>query len=109
MTPCASPQSEITFEDLSKSIIVSQGVQSSSSQNSGSSAQSQSQNQSPPTSPRGGTTQANMAGVDNTLRLPEFKGVGSEDLNNTCLCAKQFGPLKTYRMMRENCAVSNNI
>jgi hypothetical protein len=24
--------------------------------------------------------QTNMAGVDNTLRLPEFKGVGLEDL-----------------------------
>jgi hypothetical protein len=79
MTPCASPQSEITVEDLSKSLIVSQGGQSSSNQSSGSSVQSQSQNQSQPTSPRGGTTQRNMAGVDNTLRLPEFQGVGSED------------------------------
>jgi hypothetical protein len=35
---------------------------------------------SQPTSPRGGTTQKNMAGVDNTLRLLEFQGVGSEDL-----------------------------
>jgi hypothetical protein len=43
-TSCASPKSEITFEDLSKAIIVSQGMQSSSSQNSGSSAQSQSLN-----------------------------------------------------------------
>jgi hypothetical protein len=75
MTPCASPQSEITVEDLSKELIVSKGGQSSSNQSSGSSAQSQSQ----PTSPRGGTTQRNMAGVDNTLRLPEFQGVGSED------------------------------
>jgi hypothetical protein len=74
-----SPQSKITFEDLSKAIIVSQGVHSSSSQNCGSSVHSQSQTQSPPTSPRRGTTQANMVGVDNTLRLLEFKGVGLED------------------------------
>jgi hypothetical protein len=96
MTPCVSPQSEITFEDLSKAIIVSQGGQNSTSRNSGSSVQSQ--NQSVPTSPRGGNTQTNMVGIDNTLRLPEFKGVGSEDPNNTCLSARQFGPLKTYRM-----------
>jgi hypothetical protein len=76
-TLCASPQSGITFEDLSKAIVVSQRGHNSSSQNNGSSAQSQ--NQSPPTSPRGGNTQTNMAGVDNTLRLLEFKGVGSED------------------------------
>jgi hypothetical protein len=40
MTPCVSPQSEITVEDLSKEIVVSQGGPSSSSQSSGSSAQS---------------------------------------------------------------------
>jgi hypothetical protein len=74
-TPCASPRSEVTFEDLSKALIVSRGRHSSSSQSSGSSASSQSQ----PTSPRGGTTQNNMVGLDNTLRLPEFQGVGSED------------------------------
>jgi hypothetical protein len=79
MTPFASPQSEIAVEYLSKVIIVSQGVHSSSSQNSGSSAQSQSKNLSPLESPRGGTTQANMVGIDNTLRLLEFKGVGSKD------------------------------
>jgi hypothetical protein len=77
-TTCVSPQSEITFEDLSKSIIVSQGVQSVNSQSSGSSTKNQ--NQGPPTSPRGGNTQTNMAGIDNTLRLLEFKGVGLEDL-----------------------------
>jgi hypothetical protein len=77
MTLCASPQSEVMFEDLSKEIVVSQGGSSSSSQNSGSSVQSQ--NQSQPTSPRGGTTSNNMVGVDNTLRLPEFQGIGSED------------------------------
>jgi hypothetical protein len=37
-TPCASPQSEITVEDLSKALIVSQGGHSSSNQSSGSSA-----------------------------------------------------------------------
>jgi hypothetical protein len=63
---------------LSKVIIISQGVHSSSIHNSGSSTQSQ--NQSPPTSPRGGNTKTNMEGIDNTLRLPKFKGVGSEDL-----------------------------
>jgi hypothetical protein len=68
-------RSEVTFEDLSKALIVSRGSQNSSSQSSGSSASSQSQ----PTSSRGGTTQNNMAGLDNTLRLPEFQGVGSED------------------------------
>jgi hypothetical protein len=77
MTPCASPQSKITFEDLSKAIIVIQGGHNNTSRNSGSSAQSQ--NQSVPTSPRGGNTQTNMVGIDNTLRLLEFKGVGSED------------------------------
>ena len=80
MTPCASPQSRIIVEDLSKSIIVSQGVQSSSNQNSGSSMQSQ--NQSPPTSPRGGNTKNNMVGIYNTLRIPKFKGVGSQDLKH---------------------------
>jgi hypothetical protein len=35
--------------------------------------------QSQPTSPGGGTTQNTMAGLDNTLRMPEFQGVGSED------------------------------
>jgi hypothetical protein len=77
MTPCASPQLEITFEDLSRAIIVSQGGKNNSSQNSRSSTQIQ--NQSPPTSLRGDNTQTNMVGIDNTLRLPEFKGVGSED------------------------------
>jgi hypothetical protein len=110
MTPCASPQSEITFEDLSKSIIVSQGVQSSSSQNSGSSVQSQSQNQSPPTSPRGGTTQANMVGVDNTLRLPEFKGVGSEDPEqHLFVCETVWAAKNIQDDACKNCAVSNNI
>jgi hypothetical protein len=33
----------------------------------------------PPTSPRGGTTLNNMDGVDNTLRSPQFQGIGSED------------------------------
>jgi hypothetical protein len=79
MTLCVSPQSEIAFEYLSKSIIVSRGVQSSNNHNSESSEHSQSQNQSPPTSPRGGTTEANMVGVDNTLGLLEFKGVDLED------------------------------
>jgi hypothetical protein len=73
-----SPQLEITFEYLSKAIVVSHGGKSSSSQNSGISAQTQSQNQSPPTSPRGGTTKSNMEGLDNTLRILEFKGVGLE-------------------------------
>jgi hypothetical protein len=62
---------------LSKSIIVSQGGNNSTNQNSGSSAQSQIQ--SVPTLPRGGNTQTNMARIDNTLRLVEFKGVGLED------------------------------
>jgi hypothetical protein len=62
-TMCASPQSEITVEYLSKSIVVIQGELSSSSHRSGSSVESQSQNQIQPTSPRGGTTQSNMAGV----------------------------------------------
>jgi hypothetical protein len=72
---CVSPRSEITFEDLSKVLIVSKGGQSSSSQSSRSSAPSQSQ----PTSLRGGMSQNNMAGIYNTLRLLDFQGVGSED------------------------------
>jgi hypothetical protein len=52
-TLCASPGSEITFEDLSKELIVSRGSQNSSSQSSGSSASSQNQ----PTTPGGGTMQ----------------------------------------------------
>jgi hypothetical protein len=80
MTLWESPQLEITVEDLSKSIIVSQGGQSINSQNSGSSVRSQSQNQSQPASPRGGTTQSNMVGVDNTPILPQCQGVGSADL-----------------------------
>jgi hypothetical protein len=75
MTPCASPRSEITFEDLSKSLIVSKGGKSSSDQSSGSGVQSQSQ----PISPRGGTTQRNMERVEKTLIFPEFQGVGSKD------------------------------
>jgi hypothetical protein len=50
--------------------------------------QSQSQNQSPPTSPRGGTTQDNMVGVDNNLRLLEFKGVGLEDMEQHLFVCK---------------------
>jgi hypothetical protein len=98
MTPCASPQSEITFESFSKSIVVIQGGQSSSSHNSGSSVQSQSQNQSQPTSPRGGNTQSNMAGVDNILRLPEFQGVGSEDPEQHLFVCEKIRSLRTYRM-----------
>jgi hypothetical protein len=75
MTPCASPRSEITFEYLSKELIVSRGRQNNSIQSSGSSVSIQSQ----PTSPGGGTTQNTMAGLDNTLRMPEFQGVGLED------------------------------
>jgi hypothetical protein len=74
-----SPQSEIIVEDLSKVIVVSQGGQSSSNQSNGISAWSQSLNHSQPTLPRRGNIQRNMIGVDNTLRLPEFQGVGSED------------------------------
>jgi hypothetical protein len=65
MTPCVSPQSEIIIEDLSKTIVVSQGGQSSSNLSNGSSAQSQIQ----PTSLRRGNTQSNMTGADNTLRV----------------------------------------
>jgi hypothetical protein len=68
MTPCASPQSEITFEDLSKEIIVSKGGQSSRNQRSGRSVQIQSEL----SSTRGGTTQRNMEGVDITLILLDF-------------------------------------
>jgi hypothetical protein len=72
-TLCVSPQSKITIKYFSKSIVVIQGGQSSSSsQNSGSSAQSQNHNQIQSTSPRGGTTQRNMVGVDNTLIIHEF-------------------------------------
>jgi len=74
------------FEDLSKEIVVSQGGPSSSNQSSGSNARSQ--NQIQPTSPRGGTTPINMAGVDNTLRLPEFQGIGSGDLKKTLVCLR---------------------
>jgi hypothetical protein len=69
------PQLEITVEDLSKALIVCKGGKSSSNQSSGSSAHSQSE----PTSPRGGTTQSNMEGVDNTLIQLEFQGAGSND------------------------------
>jgi hypothetical protein len=74
-TPCVSTRSEVTFEDLLKSLIVSKGRHSSSSHSSGSVAPIQSQ----PTSPMEGTTQNNMARLDNTLIFPEFQGVGSED------------------------------
>jgi hypothetical protein len=60
-----------------KAIIVSQGGHNITDRNSGISVESQSQ--SVPTSPRGRNTQTNMARIDNTLRLPKFKGVGSED------------------------------
>jgi hypothetical protein len=43
-TPCTSPQLDITIEDLSKSIVFSQGGKSNSHQSSGSSVDSQSQN-----------------------------------------------------------------
>jgi hypothetical protein len=36
-------------------------------------------NQSQSTSPKVSTTQNTMVGIDNTLRMPEFQGVGSED------------------------------
>jgi hypothetical protein len=79
-TSCVSPKSEISVEDLSKPIVVIQGGPSSSNQSSESSAQSQNHNQNQLTSPTRGNTQINMAGVDNTLRLPEFQGFRSEDL-----------------------------
>jgi len=74
-TPCASPRSKITFEYFLKVLIVSGGRKSISIQRRGISVLSHSQ----PTSPRGVTTQNNMVGLDNTLRLPKFQGVGSED------------------------------
>jgi hypothetical protein len=40
----------------------------------------QSQNQSQPNSPSGGNTQIHMEGVENTLRLSEFQGIQSKDL-----------------------------
>jgi hypothetical protein len=36
-------------------------------------------NQNKPVSLGRGTTYNNMAGLDNTLRLPKFKGIGLED------------------------------
>jgi hypothetical protein len=93
MTLCASPRSEITFEDLSKELIVSKGRQSSSSKSSGSNVMSQSQ----PTLPRGGTTKNNMAGLDNTLRLPEFQGVGSEDPEQHLLVCETIWVMKNVQ------------
>jgi len=75
MTLCASPRSEIKFEGLLKELIVSKGGKSSNNHNSGSIASSQIQ----PASPRGSTTKNKMEGIDNTLRLLECQGVGSED------------------------------
>jgi hypothetical protein len=77
MTLCASPKSEVRFEDFSKALVIRRGKQISSIQISGSSTSSQIH----PTSPRGGITQNNMVGLDNTLTLFEFQGVGSEDLD----------------------------
>jgi hypothetical protein len=68
MTPCASPQSEVTIEYLSKELIVSRGNQNSNSQSSGGRTTIQSQL----ASPKGVATQNNMEGVENTLKLPEF-------------------------------------
>jgi hypothetical protein len=71
---CASPRSEAETKTLSREIVVSGGSQNNS-QNSGSSTTNQSQS----TSPKVSTTQNTMAGIDNTLRMPEFQGAGSED------------------------------
>jgi hypothetical protein len=62
------PRSEITFEDLSKALIVSRGRHKNNIQRSGSNATSQNH----PTSPGGGTTKNTMAWLDNTMRMPEF-------------------------------------
>jgi hypothetical protein len=70
MTLCVSPTSEEETGTLSNSILVSGG-----SKNSGSTATNQSQS----TSPRVSTTHNTMEGIDHTLRMPEFQGVGSED------------------------------
>jgi len=75
--PRVSPKSEIKVELFSKDSIVIQGVQNSGSKNSRSSTHIQ--NQSPPTSLRRENTKTKIEGIDNTLILPEFKGVGSED------------------------------
>jgi hypothetical protein len=74
-TPCASSQSKVTVEDLSKALVVSGVNKNSNSQINRGNTTSQNQ----PTSPRGGATKNNMAMIENTLRLPEFQGVGSEE------------------------------
>jgi hypothetical protein len=70
-----SPESETTFEDLSRELVISRGSQRNSNQRNSSSTINQNQ----PVSLGRGPTHNNMEGVDNTLRLPEFKGIGSED------------------------------
>jgi hypothetical protein len=75
MTLCASPRFEITFEDLSKAILVRRGRKNSSIKSSMSNTSSQIH----PTSLGGGATQNTMVELDNTLRMSKLQGDGSKD------------------------------
>lgn len=75
MTLWASPRIEVRSETLS--LVVSEGSKDNSkgSQSSGSSVTTQLQ----VVSPRKNITQYTMVGVDPTLRMPVFHGLGTED------------------------------
>jgi hypothetical protein len=96
LTPCASPRSEAETRTLSREIVVSGGSQNNS-QNSGSSTTNQSQS----TSPKVSTTQNTMAGIDNTLRMPEFQGVGQKTQRNICLYVRRYGLRRMSRMRQQ--------
>jgi hypothetical protein len=75
MIPCASPRTEVRYESLS--IVVSEGSKDSSkgSQSSGNSTIRQASG----SITRRNIVQYTMVGVDPTLRMFVFHGVGSED------------------------------
>jgi hypothetical protein len=63
------------FEDLSRELVISRGIQNNSNKRNNNSQV----NHNPPVSPGKFPTHTNMERVDNALILPVFKGIESED------------------------------
>jgi len=74
MAPCASPIIEVGTRTCSRENVVSGGIYNNT-QNSGSNTMYQ----IPSASPKVNNMKNTMESIDNTLRMPELHGVGSED------------------------------
>jgi hypothetical protein len=75
-TSCASPEYETMFEYLTREIVINRGSMGKNNQSNSSNTINQNQT----ISLGRGPTLNNMVGVDNTLILLEFKGIGSKEL-----------------------------